>query len=121
MSKIIEKLIKVRFVKFLEKNKILSENQFGFRKGKSTEDAIKKLMEKIYSWLDGDKVGLCVFIDLKKAFDTVSHQKLLRKLYLNGFRGKAYKLMKGYLSHRTQFVKIGQHTSKPKTVTYGVP
>lgn len=99
----------------------MSKNQYGFRKGKSTEDAIRKLVERIYQWMDGNKVGLCVFIDLAKAFDTVSHAKLLRKLHVYGFRGKAFELMKSYLANRIQFVKMDEHASEKRTVEYGVP
>ncbi|XP_045481739.1 uncharacterized protein LOC123685892 [Harmonia axyridis] len=65
LSKIVEKLLKMRIVNFLEKNKILSDNQYGFRKGKSTQDAIKNVVEKIYQWLDGNKgtvLGPILFI-----------------------------------------------------------
>lgn len=58
IAKIIEKLIKVRIVNFLEKYKIISDNEFGFRSGKSIEDAIMTLIKRIYSCLDGDRVGL---------------------------------------------------------------
>ncbi|XP_045474914.1 uncharacterized protein LOC123680842 [Harmonia axyridis] len=86
VAKILEKLLKIRIVKFLEKNKIISEHQYGFREGKSTEDAIRRMIARINGWLDGRKTGLCVFVDLEKAFDTVSHKKLSDKLYRNGFR-----------------------------------
>lgn len=121
VAKILEKILKTRIVKFLEKKKILSENQYGFREGKSTEDAIRRLVERVYSWLDSGKTGLCVFIDLEKAFDTISHGKLLDKLYRYGFRGRAWDLLKNYLTDRPQFVQIDNHKSKKRFLEYGIP
>lgn len=121
VAKIIEKILKVRIVNFLEKNGILSDNQFAFRSGKSAEEAIRRVVERVYSWLDNGRVGLCVFIDLAKAFDTVSHKKLIRKLHQCGFRGKAYDLIESYLSDRTQYVKLNEFVSEKKKVEYGIP
>lgn len=121
LSKILEKLLKVRIVKFLEKNKILSEDQYGFREGKSSEDAIRRLIERVYGWLDGGRTGLCVFIDLEKTFDTVSHRRLLDRLYRYGFRGRVYELLRSYLTSRLQFIKVGNCSSAARYVEYGIP
>ena len=86
-AKVYEMLLKTRLCNFIEKFKIPSDNQFGFTEVKSTQDAIAELTKKIYHSLDKSKPSLCVFIDLAKAFDTVSHKhrsrtqnKLLRLL-----------------------------------------
>lgn len=121
LAKVVERILKVRMVKFLGKYEILSKNQFGFREGKSTEDALKALIGKIYNCMDEQQPCLGIFIDLSKAFDTVSHDKLLDKLYAYGFRGVAYNLMKSYLSNRKQIVEINGHRSGERVVTYGVP
>ena len=65
--------------------------------------------------------SICVFIDLTKAFDTVSHKMLLEKLNNYGIRGIAFNLLKSYLSERSQFVKIDDISSTSKLVHYGVP
>ena len=60
---------------FLEKNKLLNPNQFGFGHNHSTAHALINLTENIKRHLDGTKLVAGVFIDLEKAFDTVNHQR----------------------------------------------
>lgn len=72
ISKVVEKLINKRLISYLNKFNILSENQFGFRQNRSTEDAILTLTDLITNKLDSGKKCMAVFLDLKKAFDTVS-------------------------------------------------
>ena len=69
-AKVFEKCIKKRLVGFLNMNKILSDNQFGFREGLSTSDAMFTLTSQIVNSLKNNKKGIAVFIDLAKAFDT---------------------------------------------------
>lgn len=121
ISKIIEKLIKSRLCNFLKKYDILSDHQYGFREGRSTEDAILELTSSIYNNLDKKIPTICIFLDLSKAFDTVCHSKLLEKLYNYGVRGPTYKLLKTYLSDRRQYVQLDEIFSSPETVTFGVP
>lgn len=121
ISKIVEKLMNKRLLSYLEKFRILSESQYGFRQGKSTEDAITDLSSLITDNLDQGKKCLTVFLDLKKAFDTVSVPILLQKLENIGVRGLPLALFKNYLSDRKQCVKIGSFTGQYEDVTYGVP
>lgn len=121
IAKIIEKIIKIRIASFLSKYNILSDNQFGFREGMSTEDAILNLTSYIYNAIDNKVPVLCIFVDLSKAFDTVSHTNLLRKLESYGMRGNIYNLIRSYLTGREQVVNIGGGVSEPRTVNYGVP
>ena len=106
IAKIMETLIKNRVTDYLEKFKILNDSQFGFREARSTQDAIAYLTGKIYKALDDSQPTICIFVDLAKAFDTVSHPLLLQALEQIGFRGIAYNLMKNYLADREQCVKI---------------
>ena len=79
-DKIIEKIMHSRLYEFLENNDILFENQFGFRKYKSTIHALIQITEQIRESIDNKKFGCGIFIDLRKAFDTVNHAILLKKL-----------------------------------------
>lgn len=120
-SKVFEKIVKIRLVKFLDKYNILSPFQFGFRTGKSTQDATLTLANEIYTALDEGEKSLCVFIDLAKAFDTVSHKILFKRLDDIGIRGNVLRLFESYLTGRKQCVKINNCISEFEKIEYGVP
>ena len=120
-SKILEKLIAVRLVSYLEKEDILVSEQFGFRKGINTAHALHTMVENISHALEKKLNVIGIFVDLKKAFDTVNHALLLKKLQHYGIRGKAYDLFKSYLSSRKQYVSIRNTDSQYLYVSYGVP
>ena len=84
-SKIFEKCLYIRIYNFCLKHSLISPEQFGFQSGKSTEQAVTKLIEMIYDSLNSNRIGLAVFVDYSKAFDTVNHSILLGKMYLYGF------------------------------------
>jgi hypothetical protein len=121
ISKIIEKVINTRLISFLEKKQLLANNQYGFRSGRNTEDAVVNLTKSVTKALDGGDRCLAIFIDLKKAFDTVSIPLLLLRLEDLGIRGKALMWFRDYLTNRTQVVKVSGETSGSRTVTYGIP
>ena len=100
---------------------ILSSHQFGFREKFSTELAITDIHEKLLHNLDKGLSSCSIFLDLAKAFDSVSHPILLRKLEKYGIRGIALKLFKSYLSNRSQFVKLNQVESSRLQIDFGVP
>ena len=112
-----------RLIEFLEEKQILHYRQFGFRKDFSTNHAILTLLESIQKALDDGQFACGIFIDLEKAFDTVSHDILLEKLNHYGIRGIANDYLDRFrscLSDRTQFVSINGFNSNYKTVKYGV-
>ena len=106
---------------FLEHNGILFKNQFGFRKKCSTAHSLIEITEKIKDSIDKKQFGCRIFIDLKKAFDTVNHEILLRKLEHYGIRGAALKWFESYLTNRKQYVFYNGVSSDIKNVTCGVP
>jgi len=120
-SKIIEKAINTRLIKYFSRHSIISSRQFGFREGCSTEDALFSCFKYIYSSINDNKRTLAVFLDLAKAFDTVSHGLLLKKLENYGIRGVALELLKSYLTNREQIVKLGQTKSTSMVMKSGVP
>lgn len=121
IAKILEKLINSRLTNYLNKFKILSTGQYGFRQGRSTEDAVEALSSLIVNNIDSHKKCLTIFLDLKKAFDTVSVQTLVQTMERMGIRGVPLQLLKSYLSERKQKVKIGDYISGLRDITYGVP
>lgn len=121
ISKIVEKIINTRLINYLNKLNILSNSQYGFRQKKSTEDAVLALTSLITEQLDQRKKCLTIFLDLKKAFDTVSIPILIQKLEHIGIRGTPLKLLSDYLQGRTQRVKIGDYCSSDSDITFGVP
>ena len=120
-SKIIGKLMHKRLYDFLEINNVIDPLQFGFRKKHSTAHALTSLTEKVKQTIDDGNYGCGVFIDLKKAFDTVHHQILLKKLEHYGIRGIPLDWFKSYLSNRKQYVSVNGNTSETLEVTCGVP
>ena len=121
LSQIFERVIKVRLVEFLERHAVIIPGQYGFRSGHSTDMAILDMVEKVRGAWGDRKVALGVFVDLKKAFDTVDHDILLSKLEHYGVRGAAYKLMESYLKGRSQYVCYGGFESEKGEVKCGVP
>lgn len=121
MSKIVEKLMNKNLSSYLENNKLLSEHQYGFRARKSTTDAVENLTNTIVKGLDAGKKVITIFLDLAKAFDTVSIPILIDRLEDLGIRGTQIKLFESYLSDRTQIVRLGDVLSDQQPVTYGIP
>lgn len=120
-SKILEKVANVRLVNFLEKQNILMPFQFGFRRNRSTENAVTLLLESLATSIDNGQKCIGVFLDLAKAFDTVSPKILIRKLERIGIRGIALDWFSSYLSDRKQYVSLGGYKSSIKNLSFGVP
>ena len=108
-------------VDFLNKNRILYENQFGFRKGHSTVDAIFSSLNMIRAEKGNKNYALGIFLDLSKAFDTVDHSILLYKLEKYGIRGTPHRWLESYLIDRQQYTVIDDVVSSTKPITVGVP
>ena len=121
LGKLFEKLLANRLIKFFIKYNIFSPHQFGFRANFATEYAIVDIHEKLLNNLDKGLNSCTIFLDLAKAFDSVSHQILIRKLHHYGIRGKVLQLFKSYLSGRSQFVKVNDAKSSLLEIEFGVP
>uniref|UniRef100_A0A2A4JXL1 Reverse transcriptase domain-containing protein n=1 Tax=Heliothis virescens TaxID=7102 RepID=A0A2A4JXL1_HELVI len=121
LSKLLERILNNRLKTFLERYRIIAENQYGFRQKVSTEDAVLDLTQHVAKNLDSKNKCLGIFLDLSKAFDTVSVSLLISKLELIGVRGIALDIFRDYLRNRTQRVKINTYLSDAEYVPFGVP
>ena len=121
LSKVFEKIVYNCLFDFICDNNILYDYQFGFRPKHPTQQAIITLFDNITKSLDNGNIAISIFIDLKKAFDTVDHRILLRKLYAYGIRGPMLKWIESYLTGRTQYVIFDGEESEVRTVQCGVP
>ena len=120
-GKIFEKIIYKRLYSFLVSQGILHDSQFGFRKSHSTSHALNLSVFQIQEALKQGHHVLGIFIDLSKAFDTIDHKILLKKLEIYGIRGVPLKLLESYLSERKQCVSVLGEVSDKLPVLYGVP
>ena len=120
-DKIIENLMHIRLYQFLESNNILYNNQYGFGKNSSTTHALLKITEQIRESIENKKYGYVVFIDLKKAFDTVNHDILIQKLEHYGIRNNRLKWFQSYLNNRKQYVYVNGQSSELMDIKSGVP
>ena len=110
-----------RIYSSLNKCKLISTNQFGFRPNYSTERALSNLKETIKKSLDNDKIERKVFIDLQKVFNIVNHETLLEKLNHYGIKSKENNWFRSFLTNRKYYVSINGFFSQTKIVRCGVP
>ena len=116
-----ERIMYNQLYNYLTKFGLLSNSQFGFRKFHSTATALLDCTNEWCVNLDRKYFNLVVFIDLKKAFDTVDHHILLKKLQLYGVKGQALCFLKSYLTNRSQKCKMNGFVSSERLIHCGVP
>lgn len=100
---------------------MLTESHYGFRANRSTPVALMDSVEEIANALDRIHFAVGIFRGLQKAFDTIDHNTLINKLERYGIRGMVLQWTKSYMSHRKQFVKMGQVLSSYLDIACGVP
>jgi len=120
-NKILEKLVYKRIIVFIEKNYILFNRQFDFRSRHSTTQAILSIVNKIKLAIEEGAYSCGIFLDLSKAFDTVNHELLIKKLKHYGFQGTVLNWFLSYLANRKQLVSFGNSDSNVLSITRGVP
>ena len=120
-SKLLERAVHLQLYGFLSENELLSPYQCGFRKKHSTESAAIFFTDSIRRGIDQGLLTGAVFIDLRKAFDTVDHDILLEKLKYCGILNTELDWFSNYLKNRSQVVGFGKDLSEPCVITSGVP
>jgi len=120
-SKIFEKIIKFRLISYLKTNKLLSNNKYGFRLGRSITNALYSTTKFIYENLDKSKKVIAIFLDLAKAFDTVDHKMLINIVPNFGIKGESLGWFSSYLHSRTQMVPLNNTVNREGQIVCGVP
>ena len=122
ITKVLERIMYNQLFKYLCEEKLLYSKQFGFQKGRSTDHAIANLVDQIYESFGNDNYTLRVFIDLSKAFDTVDHSILLKKLEMYGVNTTNLAWFASYLNGRKQYIKTTESADTlKKNIKCGVP
>ena len=121
ISKILEKITFKELQQHTDNLNILTRFQAGFRREKSTSSMLISLTDTCLQNMDNGLPTICVFIDLKKAFDTISHERLLTKLSSFNIRGQALELFKNYLTNRKLMTTVNDITSNTRPLSVGVP
>lgn len=119
-SKIFEVLLKNQLYSYFEENNLFMDEQFGFRKGKSTTGAILRLCDFIVEGFEEEQIVASTFCDLSKAFDCVSHDILTEKLKYYGLNNTSTKLISEYLLDRRQITEIEGRRSEERVMNHGV-
>ena len=121
LSKVVERVVHSQLNAHLHQLDFLYQQQYGFRRGHSTEQAITQLNNWVLESMDEGKVTGLLFIDISKAFDSLNHKVLLRKLEHLGLSERSLRWFRSYLADRKQSVLINGELSEPHTITLGVP
>ncbi len=120
MSKVLEKVINEQITNKLDELKLIDENQYGFRKEHSTEDAVIKFIDYIEKAKTNHKHVVSIHIDVSKAFDSCNHAILKDKLKRIGLHGRSLELMESYLKDRIQELWIDEKCGGSFTINIGV-
>ena len=121
LGKTIEFFVNSQLSQYLDDKGLISNHQYGFRKDHSTTYLMLDMFDKIYAAKSKLKCPAIVFLDIKKAFDTVDHNILLAKLKHYGIRDIALNWFKSFLAGRRQQTKVGCRISDPCEIISGVP
>ena len=121
VSKIFERVLFNQLYEYFDRNNLLTQHQYGFRKNHSTEFAAMELIDRVANLLELGKIPFNLYIDLSKAFDVLNHDILLSKLEFYGLNELTIKLIKNYLSNRSQFCQYYDASSDIVHTNIGVP
>ena len=120
-SKVFERVTHDQLYSYFEDNHLFGKSQYGFEKKQSTELACLKLTNKLYGLMDKGKIPIEIFLDFSKAFATLNHQILIKKLDFYGVSRQANKFLPDYLFDRTQYVDFDNCKPDILNFTTGIP
>ena len=121
LAKIFERLLLEQMSELLDMNKIINKNQFGYQKQKSCLNTIIALTEKINHYVEERNIVLTIFLDLAKAFNSISLDIFIQKIEKYGFGENARVLLNSFLNNRKQCVRNGLVESDWTIINHGVP
>ena len=121
LSRMLEKIVQDQPIEYLITNKVLTPNQSAFRKLYSTVTSLINSTDYWYDNMDKRQLNLAIFLDLKKAFDTVDHRILIKKLGAYGIRGISGEWLTSFLTSSKQFCSVNGQKSEARLVTCGIP
>ena len=120
-SKILERAVHRMVYTYLQQHNLLSVYQSGFHSLHSTSTCLADVTNTLLKNIDDGQLTGLVFLDLKKAFDTLDHRLLLEKLTALGFSKASVQWFNAYLTDRLQSVVVNGLTSDPQSICFGVP
>ena len=121
-SKILEHLIHAQTMKYVEDNDIILDvNQGGFRKNNSTTATTASMLDDIYRNINQQQITYAIFINFKKAFDSINHKIFLNELAKLGFHDQTIKWFENYLRNRTQYTVVNEMKSSLLDIKCGAP
>ena len=121
LCKILESFVRDVLLRHLIDNNLLSKKQHGFINGRSTVTQLLNYLDKCAQSVSKGKVVDAIYLDFEKAFDTVSHRRLIGKLESYGVEGDLLRWVKEYLNERSQIVSVNGSKSDSGQVISGVP
>lgn len=121
LCKIMEKIINARLMWYLERNSIITLNQSGFRRNRSTTDHLVQLEHHLREAIASSQHTIAIFFDIKKAYDTAWRYGVLEKLYNFGLRGALPIFIANFLRDRSLKVRVGSTLSDSYPVNEGIP
>ena len=120
-AKLFEKCLLDQLNNYFVSNNLISSNQYGFKKNCSTNEAVLNIYNKLLDNMDKKLITCSIFLDLRKAYDTINHTILIKKLEKYGIRGLPLQLLASYLTDRQQYTIVNQYKSKSRDVICGIP
>ena len=121
ISKVFERILFDQMYTYFNTNSLLAKKQYGFRKNHSTEYAAIKLVDHVSKEMESGKIPCALYIDLSKAFDTLSFDIIIGKLYHYDVADVELRLLISYLTNRKQYVVYNNHKSDITEIKAGVP